>query len=326
MAVTFASYLRSRAGLSLSLLALVAVAAPAEAKSDSAKSEISVYGKLNMSLQHVTEKPNGGSNETLWELRSNASRAGVRGQVTGEESSVSMLYQLEYQVAPDDGSPQLSQRNSFVGIQGSFGKVLAGYYDTPLKAAQLKVDLFNDTSFDIKALLTGEERVSNSVQYQSPKFADGKVQVQVMALLTEQPAAGLTEETSLAIRYDTEPVKLALAQDTRQTVDRTRLTGQFQFGDLQLGVLYQSSAASGPLASPDTSALVMSLSYQFANSKVYGQLVDSDQLAVAGSFTGFGYENKIDKNTKWFAFYGSMEGGKVAAENTVLAAGLEFRF
>src|SRR3546814_6016625 len=66
-------------------------------------------------------------------------------------------------IDPDgsEGAP-FSERNIFVGLKGGFGAVQFGKYDTPVKNAGAKTDLFNDQSIgDIGSLLVGETRQNN---------------------------------------------------------------------------------------------------------------------------------------------------------------------
>ena len=39
------------------------------------------------------------------------------------DNGVAAIYQYEWQTDPIDGDPTFKQRNSFVGLQGAFGKV-----------------------------------------------------------------------------------------------------------------------------------------------------------------------------------------------------------
>ena len=54
----------------------------------------------------------------------------------------------------------LTQRNRFVGIKSQqFGTVKFGKYDTYLKLAQGKIDLFNDFAADMEFTIAGENRI-----------------------------------------------------------------------------------------------------------------------------------------------------------------------
>ena len=69
-----------------------------------------------------------------------------------------------------DGHKVLKQRNTFIGLSGDFGNFFIGTHDTAFKKAQLKIDLFNDTSSDIKKLFHGENRMNDLVGYTTPEF------------------------------------------------------------------------------------------------------------------------------------------------------------
>src|SRR3546814_10754894 len=94
-------------------------------------------------------------------------------------ADLKVIYQLEYGIDPDgsEGAP-FSERNIFVGLKGGFGAVQFGKYDTPVKNAGAKTDLFNDQSIgDIGSLLVGETRQNNMFQYASPKMFDALQQI-----------------------------------------------------------------------------------------------------------------------------------------------------
>src|SRR5690606_27907974 len=104
------------------------------------------------------------------ELVSNASRIGLKGSEKINDK-LKAIYQFEYQTEVDDGvnpSGTFSQRNIFIGVEGNFGRLTAGLFDTPLKLVQEKIDLFNDLAGDIGQLLNGEIRAKNIVQYSTP--------------------------------------------------------------------------------------------------------------------------------------------------------------
>src|SRR3546814_11143333 len=79
------------------------------------------------------------------------------------------IYQLEYGIDPDgsEGAP-FSERNIFVGLKGGFGAVQFGKYDTPVKNAGAKADIFNDQSIRSEARRVGKECVSTCRSRWSP--------------------------------------------------------------------------------------------------------------------------------------------------------------
>jgi predicted porin len=123
------------------------------------------YGHLNLSADYYF----GESSQIKSDLKSNASRLGVRGDFRINDN-ITGIYQAEYQV---DLEASPTTRNTFLGFKGSFGTIKAGKHDTPLKLAQLDADLFNDTQGDIANITRGENRPSSYLGYDSPEIAKG---------------------------------------------------------------------------------------------------------------------------------------------------------
>ena len=128
-----------------------------------------IYGKLNLSIDY--DGGNGASTNS--DLISNASRVGMKGDFEINDK-LTGIYQLEYQVdVANNSSSTFKTRNSFLGITGNFGTIRVGTYDTPLKRAGLKADLFNDLRGDIKNITAGENRNSSFLGYESPELTKG---------------------------------------------------------------------------------------------------------------------------------------------------------
>ena len=123
------------------------------------------YGHLNLSADYYF----GESSQIKSDLKSNASRLGVRGDFRINDK-ITGIYQVEYQV---DLEASPTTRNTFLGLKGNFGAIKAGKHDTPLKLAQLDADLFNDTQGDIANITRGENRPSSYLGYDSPEIAKG---------------------------------------------------------------------------------------------------------------------------------------------------------
>ena len=112
----------------------------------SLKAEPTVYGKLWISFESQDT-----SSGTEIDMVSNASRLGIKGSMDFGEG-LEAIYQAEYEVDPVDGTADekngstFKQRNSFVGIKGSYGTLFLGTHDTAMKRSIAKIDLFNDTA------------------------------------------------------------------------------------------------------------------------------------------------------------------------------------
>jgi predicted porin len=278
---------------------LIASLLPAAAFAD-----VTVYGKANVSIQSAEE-----ADEDQLEVVSNASRIGVKGS---EEinSDLKAIYQFEYQTEVDDGaggnpSQTFTQRNIFVGLQGSVGTIIAGKFDTPTKTAQEKIDLFNDLEGDINYVVNGETRANNVVQYTTPA-AWGAFAVNVAAVAAE--SATSDDGTAISLTYTTPSLYLAIAgeQDVSfQETDIVRLVGRYTIGAFQLGALYEQASDD---TDEDVDGFVVSAKFnatdKFALKAQYGNSSldddfsddDKDQLSV-------GFDYSLSKNTTLFGYY-----------------------
>ena len=152
-----------------------------------------VYGKAFLTLDYVSTDYDAANktDEDTFKLNSNPSRIGFKGEDDLTDTT-KLVYQLEYGIDVDDDSQQFRSRNTYVGLaHNTLGTVLAGRHDTPLKLAQNKVDVFNDTLFDIKnAGVSGEYRANNMVAYQSPVIVGMPVSFMAATALSETDADG----------------------------------------------------------------------------------------------------------------------------------------
>lgn len=103
---------------------------------------------------------------------------GVRG-TEDVGGGLKAFFQLEYGFRIDEnnasGTP-FSGRNSAVGLQGNFGSILLGRWDTPWKTATIVIDPYGTTTMG--GLTTAmsdrgnfERRENNTVQYWSPNLS-----------------------------------------------------------------------------------------------------------------------------------------------------------
>ena len=152
-----------------------------------------VYGKAFLTLDYVSTDYDAANktDEDTFKLNSNQSRIGFKGEDDLTDTT-KLIYQLEYQINPDDDSQQFRSRNTYVGLaHNTLGTVLAGRHDTPLRLAQNKVDVFNDSLFDItNAGVSGENRANNMVAYQSPVIVGMPVSFMAATALSETDADG----------------------------------------------------------------------------------------------------------------------------------------
>lgn len=289
-------------------------------------SEPEFYGKVNVSWQNVEE-----DEESYTEVVSNASRLGVKGEVVLEEG-LTAIYKVEVELDVDgDDDDLFKQRNTFVGVKGEFGQVITGYFDTPLKKAQKKVDLFNDLEGDIKSVITrSDNRGRNSIQYSTPSFSGMKVAVDVI----NSEEDGVDNGYSASFTYSNETFYVAGGYDQNvegEDIEVMRAVGQFYAGDLTFGVLIESDKDDAE--DKTDRAQLISLSYKLSDSWVLkAQTGMSDIRFEDASTTSIGADYKISKSAKFFGYITSevydvmVASGSDEVENQYIGAGIELKF
>lgn len=175
-----------------------------------------VYGKAFLTLDYVSTDYDASNkkDEDTFKLTSNQSRIGFKGDDDLTDTT-KLIYQLEYQINPDDDSQQFKSRNTYVGLaHNTLGTVLAGRHDTPLKLVQNKVDVFNDTLFDMaNAGVSGENRANNVLAYQSPAIVGMPVSFMAATALSENDTDG-----NVVITPEQKAVPAIVAKDGTELV------------------------------------------------------------------------------------------------------------
>jgi len=294
----------------------------------SAFADVTVYGKANVSLQNSDESDN-----SQFELVSNASRIGLKG---GEQinDGLKAIYQFEYQTEVDDGAngsnnQTFGQRNIFVGLQGTAGTLIAGKFDTPVKAAQEKVDLFNDLEGDMSFVMVGETRANNIVQYSSPLLGKA-VTINVAQVSAEDPA--MDDGLSVSATYTSASWYAALATEkdiTAQGADITRAVGRYTLNAWQFGLLIQQAKDA---ASNKTNSWLVSTKYSLNDSwALKAQYGDADLDLADGKRKqlSVGADYSLSKNTTLFGFYTQekADAGSVnVSDDNWIGVGMELKF
>lgn len=234
-----------------------------------------LYGKLNVAVERQTEMtdPRTATRPArtgAWEVESYKSRLGVKGSYDLDVGGLKAIYKAEYEIFADDGVDSsgnaFKQRDIFAGLQGKFGTVKLGKFNSPLKKAEGPVDQFNDYDTDMGSAMVGQDRFDNIIQYSSPAFADA-VTLNLALIPNEnqddfnQPANGKNENSlddtvsaSLVFRQGGVFASLATNQDQLEsleldegstdvapTINITRAVVGFEGDTFEVGALYQQA-------------------------------------------------------------------------------------
>lgn len=315
-----------KTAISLALTALVPVFANAQSEEDA--ESIEFYGKANASFQFSDE-----GEDSYSDLKSNASRVGVKGSLP-LKGGIKGIYKMEYQVNLDgDQDETFSQRNIYAGFEGGFGQVIGGKFDTPLKVAQKKIDLFNDLEGDIKSIITNSDnRLGNSLQYTSPSFGGVKATVSYVNNKDEEifndndVLMGTRDDgisSSLAYENDNFYFAYAYDQDVEmQDWDVQRWVAQYRINNLQLGGMYEfQEQANGT----EQDGWLASAAYTINDWTMKVQYGQSDVVKEDGETYSLGLDYKLSSAAKVYAFW-TDEAADADYERDYFGVGTEFKF
>lgn len=296
-----------------------------------------IYGKINVSFDNVDlESPSVAEDE--WQLNSNASRFGLKGEARITDS-LAAIYKIEWEVDVDGEDAELGRRNRYVGLTGGFGTLIAGRHDTPLKLAQNEIDLFNDYFGDIKATFEGENRISNLVMYTSPKFANFSATLafgpsegdSAANDLGEPGDDGAADGISALVDYTLDNLYVALAVDKDvDQQDAVRLVGQYQFDNFQLGLMLQQNEDQA--STLDERGFFISAMYTLDKIALKAQFgrVEDDEDDDEEQTASVGADYKLGSATKLFTYYTRNEDSDgltdVETRDKVFGVGIEHKF
>ncbi|WP_444909682.1 porin [Microbulbifer sp. TRSA005] len=324
----------NKTALSLAIVAMIPTLANAQEEGD----VLDFYGKANVTFQSADE-----GDGSVTDIQSNASRLGVKGEIALTDG-IKGIYRMEYEVDMDgDADDTFSQRNIYAGLEGGFGQVIAGKFDTPLKVAQKKVDLFNDLEGDIKSLITSSDnREEDALQYTTPSFAGFKASAAYISNKDEVIGYEIIGQNddgsdilgkeikrnngiSTSIAYDNNGVYMAYAfdQDVEgQDVDVQRFVAQYNIGPVQVGALFEDQEnADGENAD----GWMGSVAYKIEQWTLKAQYGQSDIKKEDGETYSLGVDYKFNSAAKVFGFY-TDETADGDYDRSYAGIGAEYKF
>jgi hypothetical protein len=315
-----------------------------------------IYGKLNITLDQADYEGaarfaagQAAAEVDQWELNSNSSRLGVKGELPLEGSSIKIVYQLEYEANADDGGASpLAQRNIFAGLQGNFGRVIGGKFDTPVKVAEGRVDQFNDLRGDLDYLIGGQNRADNIVQYSTPKLAE-LITLNAALITPEgtdvdqdgQADDGLADTYGVSVVAEKGNYYGAIAYEANQLARRgidlrttgsradiLRLVGTAKFGAIELGTLLQLASSVQDNNDGEDTSYLLSGGWNIGKTKLKAQygLSDGDVSGEKGSLYALGVDYSLGSKTKIFTYYASQDVDQADLKDNTLALGFDHSF
>ncbi len=269
------------------LIALaVAGACVAPAAMAQTANPVTLYGRVHVNVESV-EATGTVPLPRRTRVQDEASRFGIRG-TEDLGGGLSAFFQLETAFYVDQNvntgaangstvSP-FATRNSAVGLQGGWGSLLIGRWDTPLKVAANSMDPFGDVTWGGQAIamlgsgaggVSGQFdiRQQNVIQYWTPNWAGFSARLSMMANEGKN-AASNPRSNGATVGYTRGPIFITYAyhelkdynaysnsaasatSGTKQSLNA--LLGTFTFGPVKVGGIYHKIKRTGYASTPAT--------------------------------------------------------------------------
>ena len=286
---------------------------------------VTLYGRLNVDFELVNgqQAPDADGNRrnpTVTRLSSNSSRLGVKG-TESLGGGLSAIFQIESDIKGDTGGSVTANRETFVGLQGSWGTFKMGNFLMPLD--DLHPIFGNVPTYTTSILSTAavwvqgaqsktsggfDARLGNSIRYDSPSFN------------------GLTFSGQVSIR-DGSGVTGSTSGDHASELRHAYVFGGnaiYNNGPWQAGIAFEQNKE---VRAPDLDDTAFSLTggYNFGVARValvYDHLkYDTPTGDLKRDFWGISGTMPMGPGV-WYAFYGRAGDGKGSASDSERIGGL----
>lgn len=207
-----------------------------------------IFGTIHVSLDEQ-DSANGA------ELHSNTSTFGIQGSRKLTKNDVEVIFKLEWQLEVTERNTEkaLVDRDQWIGLKGSFGKLLIGTSTSNYKQTSSKVDPLWRTQLEGRSKLmainsrqlsagAGNDRgrLTNSINYTTPNFKG-------VELVANRTFSGNNNETiGVGIRYKTKRSLIFVDYFADNDVDgrsesAMKVGGYYQYGDWKFSGQLESS-------------------------------------------------------------------------------------
>lgn len=285
---------------------LIAAAAAATCGSAFAQSNVTVYGRLNVTVE---QQKNIGADGTQTVEANNASRLGFKGtEDLGGGLAANFL--IEHRFAPDTGvaSTDFWSGDSWVGLSStSLGSLRLGRMTSAAYYATADyVSMHNhDTGTSEDKLYTYLSNPRNTVAYLTPSFGGATLEAAVAA------GEGVDDKSyNLAANYDAGPLHLGAGWEKKGGDKQFGVRALYELGDFTFGGYYQRSDLD---ALGTRNAFRLSGMYTMGASEFHlnvgfaGKWSEVDE-SKAKQYT-VAYNYNLSKRTKIYAYYTKVDNG-----------------
>jgi predicted porin len=286
---------------------LVAALALLAAGTVSAQSSVTVYGRLNTSLEEQKNIAVAGSQSVM---QNNASRLGFKG-VEDLGGGLKAEFLLEHRFNADTGtqtSGAFWAGDSYVGLSGGFGGIKLGRLTSAAYFATADYISYHnhDTGTSEDKLYTYLGQNANTIAYTTPSLGGLTAEVSISA------AEGATKNNKvlgLALNYGAGPFGLGLGYEKNDgdKDQQIAIRANYELGSLLLGAYYQRSEDKGPGGLGKRDAYRVSAMLSAGASEFHANIGMADDWSRlnnsdATQYT-VGYNYNLSKRTKVYGFY-----------------------
>ena len=318
-------------------LLLAALAATA-ASSAFAQSSVTIYGRLNMTVER--EKWSGQDSQN--NMNNNASRIGFRG-TEDLGGGLAAIFEIEHGFRPDTGAAAAPfwGRSSFVGLQGGFGKVRLGNMTSEAYYATADyVSMHNhDTGTSEDKLYDYLSQNTDKISYKTPSFGGNTIEV---AGTTRDGGVG-NRTVDVAYNGDFGPLHLGAGyQDVKDGPSAFAVRALYELGAFTFGGYYQRTMGEEAGTASDSAKRN---NFRLAAMYALGAGEFHANVGWAGDRGGIdntgakqytlGYNHNLSKRTKLYGYYTTVRNDSAAqyfdaptagADYSSLAAGIRHNF
>ena len=260
------------------------LAAPLAAQAQTAN--VTLYGRVNLTMEAVSGKavdpnlPAGSAavNRTVYRVGSNSSRLGVRGSES-LGGGLSAIFQIESNVSADSSGGVFASRETFVGLQGTWGTFKIGNFLAPYddihpifgNVPTLTTSILSTAALWAQGSQSKDDggfdaRLGNSIRYDSPRIGGFAGSVQIAQ---KDATSGGTGGT--------------LAQQQRHAYVLSA-GGFYANGPFQGGIAYESNTKIRCVTCSDW-AFSVAANWNFGVAKIGGVYERLDYDVTGGSLT-----------------------------------------
>jgi predicted porin len=308
-------------------LAVAAALVPATVMADT--SNVTVYGKVNVSYDRLDNDA-----ETGGFVASNSSRIGFKG-MEDLGDGLKAVFQYETAVNLDSAATFGTARDTFVGVNGNFGSVTVG--------RQIWNNLYkNDAEFFADGIggpsvwldTYGSSRANNTIKYATPNMSGFNASITYVTpggfgadglagcttdgencQMTSTPVANTTESSyALQAGYKNGPLFVNVARleqaDNASTADMetTSIAASYTFGPGKVAAQWVKYDDIASTSGADTRFWTLGGSYKVsANGTVKASYTDSDDRSnvanTGADMFAIGYDHALSKRTSVYATY-----------------------